>query len=78
SLANQNMNYLVGGITPRPLGNAHPNIVPYQVFRTKDGSFVLAVGNDRQYKKFCIVAGCSELAQDSRVLANSDRLANRE
>lgn len=77
SLANQNMNYLVGGVTPRPLGNAHPNIVPYQVFRTRDGSFVLAVGNDGQYKKFCDIAGCPELATDSRFLANSDRLANR-
>jgi crotonobetainyl-CoA:carnitine CoA-transferase CaiB-like acyl-CoA transferase len=78
SLANQNMNYLVGGVLPRPLGNAHPNIVPYQVFHTKDGSFVLAVGNDRQYRKFCDIAGCPELAEDSRFLENSDRLANRE
>lgn len=78
SLANQNMNYLVGGVTPRPIGNAHPNIVPYQVFSTKDGNFVLAVGNDRQYRKFCDIAGCPELAEDHRFLANSDRLANRD
>jgi glutaryl-CoA transferase len=78
SLANQNMNYLVGNQTPVPMGNAHPNIAPYQVFRTSDGNFVLAVGNDGQYKKFCTVANCPELAEDCRFTTNSDRLANRD
>lgn len=78
SLANQNMNYLIGGQIPQLMGNAHPNIAPYQVFRTKNGSFVLAVGNDAQYRKFCDVAGCKDLACDPRFITNSDRLANRE
>lgn len=78
SLANQNMNYLIGGQVPQPMGNAHPNIAPYQVFGTKDGNFVLAVGNNSQYRKFCAAAGCPELAEDSRFLTNSDRLAHRD
>ncbi|PHS19452.1 MAG: CoA transferase [Blastopirellula sp.] len=78
SLANQNMNYLIGGEIPQTMGNAHPNIAPYQVFQTKDSSFVLAVGNDRQYRKFCDVAECPELVEDVRFVTTSDRLGNRE
>jgi crotonobetainyl-CoA:carnitine CoA-transferase CaiB-like acyl-CoA transferase len=78
SLSNQNMNYLIGGDVPRLMGNAHPNIAPYQVFRTQDGNFVLAVGNDRQFQKFCKIAGCAELSNDPRFVTNSDRLANRD
>ncbi len=78
SLANQNMNYLLTNNVPKLMGNAHPNIVPYQVFKTSDGSFVLAVGNNNQYHKFCKAAGCPELIDDPRFDTNSDRLANRE
>ncbi|MFO0450906.1 MAG: CaiB/BaiF CoA transferase family protein, partial [Pseudomonadota bacterium] len=63
-LANQNMNYLVGGRPPRRQGTAHPNIVPYQAFATADGHLMLAVGNDRQYASFCAVAGREDLATD--------------
>jgi crotonobetainyl-CoA:carnitine CoA-transferase CaiB-like acyl-CoA transferase len=59
-LANQAMNYLCSGQVPSRLGNAHPNIVPYQAFATRDGHLILAVGNDAQFGRFCEVAGCSE------------------
>ncbi len=78
SLANQNMNYLLSKNVPKLMGNAHPNIVPYQVFKTRDGNFVLAVGNNNQYHKFCEAAGCPELIDDPRFATNSDRLANRD
>ncbi len=76
-LANQNMNYLVGGEVPQRLGTAHPNLVPYQAFATRDGNLMLAVGNDRQFAEF---AGCIDLpglATDVRFRRNSDRIANR-
>ena len=76
-LANQGANHLVGGGTPRRLGNAHPNIVPYQVFATRDGHMVLAVGNDGQFARFCAVAGHAELAQDARFASNPARVAHR-
>jgi crotonobetainyl-CoA:carnitine CoA-transferase CaiB-like acyl-CoA transferase len=76
-LANQNLNYLTTGTPPRRYGNAHPNIVPYQVFKTSDGSFVLAVGNDQQFRKFCVAAGLAKLADDPRFITNTDRLRNR-
>jgi crotonobetainyl-CoA:carnitine CoA-transferase CaiB-like acyl-CoA transferase len=77
-LANQGMNYLATGEVPRRLGNAHPNIVPYQPFRTKDGDVILACGNDNLFSKFCEVAGCQELAKDPRFATNSKRVENRE
>ena len=77
-LANQAMNYLTTGVPPKRLGNAHPNIVPYQDFPTADGDIILAVGNDSQFRKFCEVAGCSELADDPRFASNKARVANRE
>ena len=77
-LANQSLNYLTTGRSPKRYGNAHPNIVPYQVFKTKDGSFVLAVGNDQQFRKFCATAGFAELAADTRFATNTDRLHNRD
>ncbi len=77
-LANQAMNYLVGGKAPQRLGNAHPNIVPYQAFATLDGHIILAVGNDGQFAKFCQVAGRPELAQDARYATNPARVANRK
>lgn len=77
-LANQNLNYLTTGTPPRRYGNAHPNIVPYQVFKTHDGSFVLAVGNDQQFRKFCSAAGLAGLTDDPRFTTNTDRLRNRK
>jgi crotonobetainyl-CoA:carnitine CoA-transferase CaiB-like acyl-CoA transferase len=76
-LANQAMNYLATGQSPKRLGNAHPNIVPYQDFPTADGDFILAVGNDGQFRKFCEVAGLPALADDSRFSTNKARVANR-
>lgn len=77
-LANQATNYLVGGVTPKRMGNAHPNIVPYQAFATADGHMILAVGNDGQFKKFCQAAGNAALADDPRYATNPARIAHRE
>jgi crotonobetainyl-CoA:carnitine CoA-transferase CaiB-like acyl-CoA transferase len=74
-LANQAMNYLATGNAPKRLGNAHPNIVPYQDF--PNGDFILAVGNDGQFRKFCEVAGLPALPDDSRFSTNKARVANR-
>ncbi len=77
-LANQAMNYLVSGVSPTRLGNAHPNIAPYAAFPTADGWFILAVGNDAQFRRFCAVAGLDDMAQDPRFTTNPARVANRE
>jgi crotonobetainyl-CoA:carnitine CoA-transferase CaiB-like acyl-CoA transferase len=77
-LANQAMNFLTSGVPPKRLGNAHPNIVPYQDFPSADGDFVLTVGNDSQFRKFCEVAGQREWADDSRFITNTARVANRD
>lgn len=77
ALANQGMNYLVSGKSPALAGNAHPNIVPYQVFETSDEPVVLAVGNDRQFVTLCRAIGRDELATDSRFGSNADRVQNR-
>jgi crotonobetainyl-CoA:carnitine CoA-transferase CaiB-like acyl-CoA transferase len=77
-LANQGMNYLATGVAPGRIGNAHPNIVPYQPFKTQDGDVILACGNDNLFNKFCEVAGCQELARDPRFSTNSKRVENRE
>ena len=77
-LANQAMNYLATGDVPGRIGNAHPNIVPYQTFRTADGDIILACGNDNLFNKFCEVAGCPELVKDPRFATNSKRVENRE
>lgn len=76
-LANQAMNYLTTGIAPRRLGNAHPNIVPYQDFPTADGDFILTVGNDSQFRKFAEVAGQPQWADDLRFSTNQQRVAHR-
>ncbi|PAA13191.1 CaiB/BaiF CoA transferase family protein [Pseudomonas fragi] len=76
-LANQAMNYLTTGVAPQRLGNAHPNIVPYQDFPTADGDFILTVGNDSQFRKFAEVAGRPEWADDPRFATNTRRVANR-
>jgi len=77
-LANQNMNFLIGGKTPQAMGTAHPNLVPYQVFATSDGSLMLAVGNDRQFAACCNVLGLTELADEPRFKTMSDRIENRD
>lgn len=77
-LANQALNYLTSGQVPGRLGNAHPNIVPYQAFATQDGHLILAVGNDTQFQRFCAVAGCTELAGDERFLTNAKRVEHRQ
>lgn len=76
-LANQAMNYLTTGVSPKRLGNAHPNIVPYQDFPTADGDFILTVGNDSQFRKFAEVAGQPGWADDPRFASNKQRVANR-
>ncbi|MFJ7885874.1 CaiB/BaiF CoA transferase family protein [Pseudomonas sp. NPDC096917] len=76
-LANQAMNYLTTGVSPKRLGNAHPNIVPYQDFPTADGDFILTVGNDSQFRKFAEVAGRPEWVDDPRFASNKQRVANR-
>jgi crotonobetainyl-CoA:carnitine CoA-transferase CaiB-like acyl-CoA transferase len=77
-LANQAMNYLAGAMVPGRLGNAHPNIVPYQVFATADGHLILAVSNDNQFRNFVRLIGLAELAGDPRFARNAARVANRE
>jgi crotonobetainyl-CoA:carnitine CoA-transferase CaiB-like acyl-CoA transferase len=77
-LANQALNYLVGGKVPRRTGAQHPNLVPYQPFRTADGYVIIAVGNDGQFQRLCEVLGRAELAADTRFRTNPDRVANRQ
>jgi crotonobetainyl-CoA:carnitine CoA-transferase CaiB-like acyl-CoA transferase len=76
-LANQALNYLVSSEVPKRIGNAHPNIVPYQVFPAADGHLIVATGNDRQFQKFCTVLGEDKLAADPAYATNKDRLARR-
>src|SRR6187549_2713728 len=77
-LSNQAMNYLVSGNVPKRIGNAHANIVPYQVFPVADGHIIVATGNDNQYVKFCNVIGGPELAQNPAYRDNVGRLKHRE
>ncbi len=76
-LANQNLNFLLGGVAPQRHGSAHPNITPYQAFATADGFLMLAVGNDRQFASFCRVAGLEGMAADARFADNAARVAHR-
>jgi crotonobetainyl-CoA:carnitine CoA-transferase CaiB-like acyl-CoA transferase len=76
-LANQALNYLVSGEPPQRIGNAHPNVVPYQVFPVADGHVIIAVGNDRQFAKLCQVLGEPGLSEEPDYRTNSDRLTNR-
>jgi len=76
-LGYQALNYLISDKPPRRLGNAHPNIVPYQVFRVADGQIIIATGNDRQSRDLCRILGLDALADDPRFHANADRVANR-
>ncbi len=76
-LANQAMNYLVGGEVPRRMGTAHPNLVPYQAFATRDGDLMLAVGNDRQFRACMDCVGLAELGHAERFSDNEARIRNR-
>ena len=77
-LANQGMNYLASGEAPRRLGNAHPNIVPYQTFATRDGHLMVATGNERQFRDLMACLGCPELADAPRFATNAARVENRQ
>jgi len=77
ALANQALNYLVTGESPGRRGTAHPNIVPYQAFATRDSWLMLAVGNDRQFESFCEAAGAARLMQDPRFRSNAGRVEHR-
>lgn len=77
-LANQNMNYLATGEAPQRAGNAHQNLVPYQVFEVADGHLIVAVGNDSQFKAYCQALGQAELATDERFSSNPQRVRNRQ
>jgi crotonobetainyl-CoA:carnitine CoA-transferase CaiB-like acyl-CoA transferase len=76
-LAYQNTNYFATGSPPKRIGNLHPNIVPYQPFKTADGDVILACGNDNLFRKFCVAAGCAELGNDPRFAGNGKRVENR-
>lgn len=76
-LANQNLNYLTSGKAPVRLGNAHPNISPYEVVPTADGHLILAVGNDGQFKRLCAILGIAGIAEDERFATNKARVANK-
>ena len=78
TLANQASNFLVGGTTPTRLGNAHPNIVPYRSFRARDREFIVAVGNDQQFKSMLDVLGDEQLKKDETLITNAGRVANRQ
>ena len=77
ALGNQAANFLCGGKVPQRMGNAHPNIVPYQDFPTADGDMILAIGNDGQFTRFCTIAGHPEWALDERFATNPQRVAHR-
>ncbi|OZI40596.1 CoA transferase [Bordetella genomosp. 1] len=77
-LANQNLNYMTSGVAPKRAGNAHQNLVPYQVFAAADGHLIVAVGNDSQFRNYCRVIGLPELADDPRFAINPQRVRNRE
>ena len=78
AMANQAMNYLIAGKAPTTMGNAHPNIVPYEAYKAADHYIILAVGNDAQFRRFCEVAGRVDLADDERYATNRNRVGNRE
>jgi crotonobetainyl-CoA:carnitine CoA-transferase CaiB-like acyl-CoA transferase len=78
ALANQGMNYITSGVSPKRMGNSHPNIVPYQTFRAKDKEFIIACGNDKQFKDLCVAIGLEQLLEDHRFQRNQDRVQHRD
>jgi hypothetical protein len=76
-LANQNLNFMTSGKAPERAGNAHQNVVPYQVFKTSDGFMIVAVGNDSQFRSYCEALGVPELGQDPKFVTNRQRIVNR-
>jgi crotonobetainyl-CoA:carnitine CoA-transferase CaiB-like acyl-CoA transferase len=78
AMANMNLNYLCSGKVPSRQGNAHANIVPYQVFDAADGEIIIAVGNDTQFARLCTVLGCPEYASDERYTKNANRVRYRD
>ncbi|AOU96190.1 CaiB/BaiF CoA transferase family protein [Achromobacter ruhlandii] len=77
-LANQNLNFMTSGNAPRRAGNAHQNLVPYQVFAASDGHLIVAVGNDSQFRNYCGAIGLPELSADPRFATNPQRVKNRD
>ena len=77
-MANQNLNYLVSGKAPSRMGNAHPNIAPYEVFPVADGHVIIAVGNDGQFQRLCGLLGAGDMATDTDFQTNPGRVAARE
>ncbi len=77
-MANQAMNYLVSGAAPQRIGNAHPNLTPYQVFDCADGWVIIATGNDAQYQRLCRLLGLDDMAEAPAFRRNADRIANRD
>jgi crotonobetainyl-CoA:carnitine CoA-transferase CaiB-like acyl-CoA transferase len=76
-LANQALNWMVSGKVPHRMGNGHSNLVPYQAFKVSDGEVIVAVGNDRQFARFCEILGLPELAQEERFRTNAGRVVGR-
>ncbi len=76
-LANQAMNYLASGRVPKRMGNAHPNLAPYQTFKAREGTVIIAVGNDQQFRSLCTALHLADLADDDRFRTNAARIANR-
>ena len=77
-LANQNLNFMTSGEAPTRVGNAHQNVVPYQVFKTSDGFMIVAVGNDSQFKAYCETLGIAEYSSDPRFATNHARILHRD
>lgn len=78
TLANQGMNYLTSGVVPKRMGNSHPNIVPYQTFQAQDKEFIIACGNDKQFKDLCIAIRQTELLENPKFIRNQDRVKYRD
>ena len=76
-MGNQAMNYMTTGVAPKRMGNAHPNLTPYEVFACSDGHLIIATGNDGQFQRLCRLLGLDDMAEDPEYASNADRVANR-